>query len=97
MMDSAQLMARLRQLKPVAMQRYRVRALALFGSAARGTWTADSDIDILADFEETADLFDLIGLANYLEDELTRRVDVVPRRALRPELRERVLAESVAL
>ncbi|MFA6110962.1 MAG: nucleotidyltransferase family protein [Candidatus Latescibacterota bacterium] len=97
MTDAQQILERLQQLKPVAMQRYRVRNLALFGSIARGTSSAQSDVDILADFEETADLLDLVGLGNFLEDELARKVDVVPRRALRPELRDQVLAESVAL
>jgi hypothetical protein len=49
------------------------------------------------DFEEEADLLDLIGLALRLEDELQRRVDVIPKRALRAELREAVLREVVAL
>lgn len=87
----------LRELKPTLAQRYRVRGLALFGSLARGSESPDSDVDILADFEDNADLLDMVGLANYLEDELARRVDVIPRRALRPELRDQVLAEMVPL
>jgi uncharacterized protein len=64
---------------------------------ARDKHTADSDVDILADLEDAADLFDMVGMAEYLEERLARKVDVVPRRALRPELRERVLAELVEL
>lgn len=92
-----QLVERLRQLKSVLAQRHKVRDLALFGSLARGTHTIDSDVDILVDFEDDADLLDMMGLANFLEDELSRKVDVVPRRALRPELRDQVLAELVPL
>jgi hypothetical protein len=52
-------------------------------------------VDLLVDFAEGADLFDLVGLALYLEALLDRKVDVVPRRALRPELEEAVLRELV--
>jgi predicted nucleotidyltransferase len=63
----------------------------------RGEQSGSSDIDVLVDFEEEADLFDLVGLALFLEEELQRKVDVVPRNALRTELRESVLQEVVPL
>lgn len=67
----------------------------MFGSCVRGEQTDASDIDVLVDFEEGADLFDLVGMALFFEEELRRRVDLVPRRALRAELKESVLAELV--
>jgi len=36
--------------------------------------------DLLVDFEDGADLFDLIGLSLYLEEALHQKVDVVPKR-----------------
>ncbi|MDZ7336977.1 MAG: nucleotidyltransferase family protein [candidate division KSB1 bacterium] len=87
----------LRELKPYLTRRYKVRELALFGSLVRGEQSSSSDVDVLADFEESADLFDLIGLALYLEGVFQRRVDVVPKRALRAELRETVLREAVTV
>ncbi|MDZ7394074.1 MAG: nucleotidyltransferase family protein [candidate division KSB1 bacterium] len=87
----------LRELKPYLTRRYKVRELALFGSLVRGEQSSNSDVDVLADFEESADLFDLIGLALYLEGVFQRRVDVVPKRALRAELRETVLREAVTV
>ena len=68
----------------------------MFGSFVRSEQAVNSDIDLLVEFEEGADLFDLIGLSLYLEEELQRKVDVVPKRALREELRESVLREVVA-
>ena len=38
-----------------------------------------------------------MGLTLRLEEELQRKVDVIPRNALRPELRELVLREVVVL
>lgn len=52
---------------------------------------------MLVEFEEGADLFDLMGLTLYLEEALQREVDVVPKRALRVEIQESVLHEVVPL
>ncbi len=67
----------------------------MFGACVRGEQTDASDIDVLVDFEEGADLFDLVGMALFFEEELRRRVDLVPRCAHRAELKESVLAELV--
>lgn len=96
-MDIDGILTRLRELKPVIATRYKAKEIGLFGSFVRGEQTSSSDIDVLVEFEEGADLFDLIGLANYLEESLQRKVDVVPKRALRAELRESVLREVVAV
>jgi len=94
-MNTEDLLVKLRALKPEVATRYKVREIALFGSFVRGEQGGASDIDVLVDFEEGADLFDLVGLALFLEEELQREVDVVPKRALRAELRETVLREVV--
>ncbi len=82
-------------LKPELEERYKVREIGLFGSWVRGEQHEGSDIDVLVEFEEGADLFDWIGLALYLEEAFGRAVDVVPRKALRPELRRAVLEQVV--
>ncbi len=94
-MSAKGILATLKTLKPELKRRYKVREIALFGSWARGEQHPKSDIDVLVEFEEGADLFDWIGLTLYLEDVLGRPVDVVPRRALRPELRDVVLEQVV--
>ena len=96
-MTADDLLARLRELKPQLMARFGTREIGLFGSFARGGQSVGSDVDLLVEFEEGADLFDLMGLALYLEEELQRKVDVVPKRALREELRKSVLQEVVAV
>ncbi len=96
-MNTENLLAKLRGLKPYAAASYKARELGLFGSFARGEQNDDSDIDVLVEFEEGADLFDLMGLTLYLEGELRRKVDVVSKQALREELREPVLREVVAV
>ncbi len=89
------ILSRLQELKPVLKQRFRINSLELFGSYTRGEQTEESDIDLLVDFTSEADLFDLMGLAQYLEEELKCKVDVIPKNALRQELRETVFREAV--
>ena len=72
-----------------------VASLALFGSVARGEATAASDIDLLVEFDRPIGLFALLRLQGQLQIWLGHPVDLVPLDCLRPELRERVLAESL--
>lgn len=74
-------------------QRFHVQRMGVFGSYSRGEQRAGSDIDILVDFYDGADLFDLAGLKNFLEEIFQARVDVIPSRALREELKSAVLAD----
>ncbi len=56
---------------------------------------AASYIDLLVEFGPDADLFDFIGLSQFLEERFGRRVDVVPQTALRPEIREQVIRDLI--
>lgn len=87
----------LKGLKLEIAQRYKVKGIGLFGSCNRGEQAETSDIDLLVDFEEGADLFDLVALAQFLEDKLRRKVDLVSRHGLREELREQVLKDVAML
>jgi putative addiction module CopG family antidote len=71
-------------------------SLALFGSVVRSTARPDSDIDVLVDVASDAQfsLIDLVAVKDFLEDQLGRRVDVVTRGGLEPDIRDRVLREA---
>jgi predicted nucleotidyltransferase len=72
-----------------------VKSLALFGSVARGEDRPNSDLDILVEFEHPA-TFDLyMDLKFFLEDLLESRVDLVTRKALKPQLQPRVEEEAL--
>jgi hypothetical protein len=74
---------------------FKAHIIGIFGSYVRGSQTPKSDIDILVRFKEGATLFDLVGLADFLEEKLKTRVDVVSERAVRPELKDQILKEVV--
>ncbi len=80
------------QILAIASQ-HQARRIFVFGSVARGDAHGDSDIDFLVDFEEGSRLTDHIRLLQDLRELLSCSVDVVDRRALRPELRDIVLEE----
>lgn len=52
---------------------------------------------MLVDFEDGADLFDLVGLGFYLEEKLGQKVDVVPKQGLKKAIREFELKEVVTV
>jgi predicted nucleotidyltransferase len=74
--------------------RHRIRTLSLFGSTLTGTARADSDLDLLVEFEPGEEP-GLIGLAE-IEMELSsllggRRIDIRTARDLSRHFREDVL------
>jgi uncharacterized protein len=91
------LLLKIRDLKPQMRNRFKVKEIQMFGSNVRGEQKESSDIDVLVEFEEGADLFDLVGLATFLEEQLRRRVDVIPKQALREEFRDSILREAVSI
>jgi hypothetical protein len=64
---------------------------------ARGEETADSDIDLLADFSAGTSLFTLARLQRELESILGAPVDIVPASGLKPDVRAEVERDVVPL
>jgi len=75
--------------------RFKVREIGIFGSVVKRSQTRASDIDILVDFEVIPDLLKFIELELYLEKILKRKVDLVDKEGLHPELREDILRSVV--
>jgi predicted nucleotidyltransferase len=69
----------------------------VFGSVATGAERAGSDIDLLFDMGAPMGLMELGTLERRLSELLGAPVDLIPAAALRPDLRDRVLAEAVTL
>jgi len=80
-----------------ALRKHGVRRASLFGSVVTGEATANSDIDILVEFEGRKSLLDLVGLKMELEDLLGKKVDVLTYESLHPLLKERILEEQEAI
>lgn len=96
-MDRSRTLALLGEHKPVLAERFGVTRLALFGSVARGTAGAQSDVDLLVEFDGPATSSRYFGVQFYLEDLLGRPVDLVTTKALRPRLRPYVERDAVTI
>jgi predicted nucleotidyltransferase len=77
--------------------RFKVKSLSVFGSYARNEQTERSDVDVLVEYIEPISLFWLVDTELYLDDLLGVKVDLIMKRSIRPEIREDVLREAVAV
>lgn len=93
MQSTQEILDVIRQSKQHLVATFKVQELGVFGSVIRGEQRNNSDVDLLVDLAANADLLDLIGIGQYLEERLHTRVDVVPRASLRQEFRDQVLKE----
>lgn len=76
---------------------HKVTKIGIFGSYVRGDQKHHSDIDILVELDEPVSLLKLVGLENFLTDILGMKADVVPKKDIRPELKEIILNEVIYL
>jgi len=79
-------------------RRFKVREMAIFGSAARGEMHSHSDIDIMVEFHPDAN----VGWEFFeLEEELTRifgrKVDLGTKRSLKPWVRPSALRDALVI
>src|SRR4029079_2534015 len=91
-----EVIARLKEAEP-ALQARGVRRAAVFGSVARGDNSADSDIDILVEFEPGAEgtIYEYIRLKEFVASLFDGPVDVIDRDALKPHLRAPATADTL--
>ncbi len=78
---------------PVLQQRFHVKKIGIFGSYVRGTATDKSDLDVLVEFSKTPEMIRFFHLEAYLKNLLGINIDLVTRKALKPKIGERILAE----
>jgi hypothetical protein len=71
--------------------------LSLFGSTARGDSHADSDIDLLALFDETRalSLLDVVHIENKIAGLLGCRVDLIEEGTIKPRVQKSMEAEAM--
>ena len=82
---------------PQICQRYHIRTLALFGSVLRADFAADSDVDVLVEFEpgRTPGFFTIARIARELSPLLGgREVDVRTPQDLSRYFRDEVVEHS---
>jgi predicted nucleotidyltransferase len=89
---------RLESLNEEVRKQYKAEVIGIFGSYVRRKQRKKGDLDVLVKFYEGATLFELVGLAIFLEEKLgIKKVDIVPYDAVREEIRDRIFKEAVYL
>jgi predicted nucleotidyltransferase len=94
-MDIAIAKKKLRRVLPILKEKFKVKSIGVFGSYVRGEQRRGSDLDVLVEFYETTDLFELVELEDYLSKTLGVKVDLVPKDSLKPRISDTILREAV--
>jgi uncharacterized protein len=96
LMDKQDILSRLRE-NESALKAQGVCHAALFGSRARGDASPDSDIDIMVEIAPDArmDLFQYVGIVQYIEELFPGRVDVANREGLKALVRPNIERDAI--
>ncbi len=94
-MKRSEILSTLEQYKKNYQEKYRFSKIGIFGSAARGTAGAESDIDVVIEQKEP-DLFLLGAIKTDLEDKLDSKVDIIRiRKGMNAFLKDRIEREAI--
>jgi predicted nucleotidyltransferase len=92
-----QVSAELRPMLPELRRQHPIADLGVFGSYVRGEQRADSDLDVLVEFDGPIDLFSYVRLQDEIGDRIGVPVDLVHRKGLKPLIRAEILREVEAV
>lgn len=76
-------------------QNFGVTKIGLFGSYARETATANSDIDIAVEIESQNSFRSFFSLLHFLEDGLGKKIDLGIEHSLKPIAKQQILKEII--
>jgi predicted nucleotidyltransferase len=97
MIDRADILDYLKQHKAELLTQYKLSKIGIFGSFARAEQTADSDIDLIVEFQDgTENLFQLKqGLKKLMEQRFGREVDICREKYVKAYFKRGILGEAV--
>jgi hypothetical protein len=87
----------LKEHKDEVVRRYHITEIGIFGSFVRGEQRRRSDVDILVEFhdKDIPGLLKLSEMERYLQRLLKKKVDLVIKSGIRPELKRGIMKEVV--
>jgi len=92
MTTRADILSKLKELKPVLQKEYAVKQIGLFGSFSDETFSEESDIDILVELEKPIG-WKFLSLEIFLENIFNRKIDLVTKNAIKDQLKDRILKQ----
>ena len=84
------ILLKLKELKPTLKKEFAVSKIGLFGSFSDGTFSEESDIDLLVELDRPIG-WKFLSLELYLEKVFNRRVDLVTKSALKEPIKNTIL------
>lgn len=90
---------KLREYLPQIKEKYQIEKIGIFGSYVKGEQTENSDVDLLIEFTPQArfGLITFCELENNLSEKLGKKVDLVMKKSLKPNLSKNILKEVIYL
>jgi len=96
MLTQEYVVEKLKELKPYLKEEYQVKEIGLFGSFSKNEQNKDSDIDILVEFYKPIG-WNFFTLEKFLEETFNRKVDLVTKKALKTQLKDIILKQTLFL
>ncbi|MDR1385639.1 MAG: nucleotidyltransferase family protein [Planctomycetaceae bacterium] len=88
---------KLKESKPFLEANYNINRLGVFGSYSRDEYTEESDVDILVEYSKPLSLFKVVEMVDYLQNILSKKVDLVSKKDIKDSLKLRILNEVIML
>ncbi|MEJ0057189.1 MAG: nucleotidyltransferase family protein [Bacteroidota bacterium] len=90
MRQSTDIETKLRELKPVLLDKFHVSKIGYFGSYSTGGQTGKSDLDLLVEFSQPIG-WEFFTLEKFLEQEFGLSIDLVTKDALKESIKRPIL------
>ena len=85
---------KLREIKPVLVDKFQVSRIGYFGSYAIGKQTEGSDLDLLLEFSKPVG-WKFFTLEKFLEQTLGLPIDLITKNALKDRMKEPILNQVI--
>ncbi len=92
MKTTSEIENKLRQLKPILIEKFSVERIGYFGSYAMQEQTEDSDLDILVEFKKPIG-WGFFTMEQFLAEQLGMKIDLVTRNALKEQIKDEILKQ----
>jgi predicted nucleotidyltransferase len=94
MKDLNSILSALSSIKHELEENFHVKSIGVFGSAVRDDFRPDSDIDLIVEFERPIGIA-FIDLADFIEQKMKSKIDLVSRRGIKPQYLKAIEEEIV--
>lgn len=96
MQNESSVLSFLKENKEIFKREFHISKLGVFGSYARGDATEESDIDLLVEFDENADIFETkLMIKDFIKNHLGKNVDICSEKYLKPYIKDEILSEVI--